>query len=111
MGISSFCLDYQCGAAAAGKGIDAALGVIQMVDNIQFQSALPTHITCAAAALQVILPTGHFPQSQVGPLQNPVEESGLVVGFQHDLFLAGKIAVGRFGESLHQDKHALHGRA
>ncbi len=92
---------------AAGQGVNTALGGVDVVHDVQLQTALPLLAFPEAPALEVILAAGHFPQAQVGPFQNPVKEGGLDVGFQHDFLFAGNSAVGRIGQGLDPDVAAV----
>ena len=71
-----------------------------MINNVQFQTALTALIACNLPTLQIILPAGHFPQTQVGSLQDTIEIGSLDVSFQHDLVFTGYGTVGRIGQSL-----------
>ena len=86
---------------AAGQRIHAALCPVDMIDDIQFQSALAHPVSRGFSALEVILPARHLSEPEIGPLQNPVKIRGLDVGFQHHLLFAGHAAIGCLGKRLH----------
>ena len=53
---------------AAGERIDASLGRVDMIDDVQLQTAFALEIVRVPAALEVVLPAGHFLQPEVGAL-------------------------------------------
>ena len=53
---------------AAGEGIDASLGRVDVIDDIELQTALALEVVRVPAALEVVLPAGHLLQPEVRAL-------------------------------------------
>ena len=70
-----------------GERVDAALGGIDVIDNIKLQSALALLVICVLTALEIILSARHLLQSQIRAIENAVEIGCLDIGFQIDLSL------------------------
>ena len=86
---------------AAGERIDAALRGVDMVNDIQLQTGLTFITIHCIPALQVVLPAGHFLQTDIGPHQDLIKISPLNIGFQLDFLLPADVAVGGIGQGLH----------
>ena len=81
---------------AAGERIDAALRRVDMIDDVQLQTAFALEIVRVPAALEVVLPAGHFLEPEVRASKNTVKIRRLDVGFQVDFCLALQISGGGF---------------
>ena len=72
-----------------------------MVDDIQLQTALASHIIGGFPAFQVILTAGHFHKPHICPGYDPVKVGSLDIGFQHNALFALDAAVGGIGKGAH----------
>ena len=64
-----------------------------MIGDVEFQSGLAAHVVRLFAAYQLVLPARHGEKAGIGARDYAVEKRRLHVRFQHDFFLARKIAV------------------
>ena len=82
----------------SGEGTHRPHSAGVVIQHIQFQAGLASQVGSLFLAKQLIPPTGHGIQPQVGPFHHLAEIGCLYILFKGDLLLAGQLPAGGAGQ-------------